>query len=53
MALVCDYDFELVDHSPDSPDLAPSGYFLFPNMKKKYLAGKQYQTDDQWGHTCS
>ena len=26
-------------------DLAPSDYFLFPNMKK-HLAGKQYQTND-------
>ena len=35
MAAVCDCCFELVDHSPYSPDLAPSDYFLFPNMKKK------------------
>ena len=33
--------FELVDHLPYSPDLAPSDYFLFPNMKKQ-LAGKQF-----------
>ena len=38
--------FELVDHLPYSPDLAPSDYFLFPNMKKQ-LAGKQYRTDDE------
>ena len=34
--------FELVDHLPYSPDLAPSDYFLFPN-----LAWKQYWTDDE------
>ena len=35
MAAVHDCGFELVDHPPYSPDLAPSDYFLFPNMKKK------------------
>ena len=29
-----------------SPDLAPSDYFLFPNMIK-HLAGKQHRTDDE------
>ena len=38
--------FELVDHPPYSSDLAPSDYFLFPNMKKPHLAGK-YRTDDE------
>ena len=47
MAAVRDCGFELVDHPPYSPDLAPSDYFLFPNMQKKHLAGKQYQTDDE------
>ena len=45
MVAVCDSGFDMVDHPPYSPDLAPSDYFLFPNMKK-HLAGKQYQTDD-------
>ena len=39
-------DCGLVDHPPYSPDLAPSDYFLFPNMKNKHFAGKQYRTDD-------
>ena len=43
---VRDCGFELVDHPPYSPDLAPSHYFLFPNMKK-HLAGKQYTTNDE------
>ena len=30
---------------PHSPDLAPSDYFLFPNLKK-HLAGKRYENDD-------
>lgn len=46
MAAVRDCGFELVDHPPYSPDLAPSDFFLFPNMKK-HLAGKRYQTDDE------
>ena len=37
--------FELIDHPPYSPDLAPSDYFLFPNLKK-HLAGKRYESDD-------
>uniref|UniRef100_A0A3Q0RMV0 Tc1-like transposase DDE domain-containing protein n=1 Tax=Amphilophus citrinellus TaxID=61819 RepID=A0A3Q0RMV0_AMPCI len=46
MAAVRNCSFELVDHPPYSPNLAPSDYFLFPSMKK-HLAGKQYQTDDE------
>ena len=44
-ARVC--DSELVDHLPYFPDLAPSDYFLFPNMKKTHSDGKQYRTDDE------
>ena len=39
MAAVRDCCFDLVDHPPYSPDLAPSDYYLFPNMNKKHLAG--------------
>ena len=39
VAAVCDCGFKLVDHPLYSPDLAPSAYFLFPNMEKQ-LAGK-------------
>ena len=46
MAAVHDCGFELFDHPPYSPDLAPSDYVLFPNMIK-HLAGKQYRTDDE------
>ena len=34
MAAVCYCGFELVNHPPYSPDLAPSDYILFPNMQK-------------------
>ena len=39
MAAVRDCSFELVDHPPYSPDLAPSDYFLFPNMEKNTWLG--------------
>ena len=45
MAAVCDCSFELIDHPPYSPDLAPS-IFGFPTWNK-HLAGKQYQIDDE------
>ena len=47
MAAMPDCGFELVDQPPYSPDLAPSDYFLPPTWKKKHLAGKQYQTNDE------
>ena len=37
MAVVHVCGFEMVDHPPYSPDLAPSDYFLFPNMKIKVI----------------
>lgn len=46
MAAMRNCGFELVDDPPDSPDLAPSDYHLFPNMKK-YFAGNQYHSDDE------
>ena len=50
MAAVCDFGFELVDHPPYSPDLAPSDYFLFLNTKKN-LAETQYTDTDTHTHT--
>uniref|UniRef100_A0A3Q0QTS4 Histone-lysine N-methyltransferase SETMAR n=1 Tax=Amphilophus citrinellus TaxID=61819 RepID=A0A3Q0QTS4_AMPCI len=46
MAAVCNCGFELVDHPPYFPDLAPSHYFVFPNMKN-HLAAKQYRTNNE------
>ena len=45
MSAMHDCGFELIDHPPYSPDLAPSDYFLFPNLKK-HLAGKRYESND-------
>ena len=36
--------FELLPHPPYSPDLAPSDFFLFPNLKK-YIGEKKYKSN--------
>lgn len=36
--------FELLPHPPYSPDLAPSDFFLFPNLKSE-LRGKRFHSD--------
>ena len=41
VAKLMELGFQLVSHPPYSPDLAPSDYYLFPNMKK-WLAGKRF-----------
>ena len=33
MAKIHELRFELLDHQPYSPDLAPSDFFLFPGLK--------------------
>ena len=43
-----DLGFELAGQPPYSPNLAPSDYALFFNMKKQHcMAGKQYRTYDE------
>ena len=37
--------FELLPHPPYSPDMAPSDYYLFPQLKEE-LRGKRFETDD-------
>ena len=38
--------YELLRHPPYSPDLAPSEYFLYPNLKK-LLGGKRFYSNDE------
>lgn len=38
--------YELLPHPPYSPDLAPSDFFLFADLKRM-LAGKKFKTDDE------
>jgi [histone H3]-lysine36 N-dimethyltransferase SETMAR len=45
MATIHDCGFQLLQHPPYSPDLAPSDYHLFPELKRK-LSGVHFGTDD-------
>ena len=36
----------MVPHPPYSPDLAPSDYYLFPNLKR-WLCGKRFESNDE------
>ncbi|CAG4985279.1 unnamed protein product [Colias eurytheme] len=45
MAKTEELKFELLPHAPYSPDLAPSDYFLFPNLKK-WLGGKRFASNE-------
>lgn len=40
-AAIRDCGFEQLNHPPYSPDLAPSDYYLFPNLKK-HLKGRKF-----------
>ena len=42
---VCDCGFLQLDHPAYSPDLAPSDYFLFRNLKS-HLCGVHYPDDE-------
>ena len=46
IAAINESGFELVDHPPYSPDLAPSHFFLFPKMKE-HLRGQKFSGDDE------
>ena len=46
MAKFKELNYELLDHPAYSPDLAPSDYYLFPNLKK-FLAGKRFTSNDE------
>lgn len=46
VAKINDLKFELMPHPPYSPDLAPSDYFLFPNLKK-WLGGKRFGSNEE------
>ena len=46
MAAISTAGFELLDHPPYSPDLAPSDYRLFPKLKE-HLRGKKFSSDNE------
>ena len=46
MAKINKLKFKLLPHAPYSLDLAPSGYFLFPNLKK-WLSGQRFANNKE------
>ena len=38
--------YELIPHPAYSPDLAPSDYFLFPDLKK-YIRGRHFRSNEE------
>ena len=40
-----EFKWDILDHPPYSPDLAPSDFHLFLHLKK-HLAGKKFDDDD-------
>ncbi|UYV67486.1 hypothetical protein LAZ67_5000874 [Cordylochernes scorpioides] len=45
-ALIEEFEWELVSHPPYSPDVAPTDFHFFPDLKKN-LVGTQFQDDDE------
>ena len=45
MAAINECGFELLEHLPYSPDLAPLDYYLFSKLKRE-LSGRHFDTDD-------
>ena len=45
-AKLVELGYELLPHSPYSPDLAPCDFFLFPNLKKS-LAGQKFESNEE------
>jgi len=41
-----DLHYELLEHPPCSPDLAPSDFFLFPKLKL-FLAGQRFSLNQE------
>lgn len=46
------FRWELFNHPPYSPDLTPSGYFLFLHFKK-WLGGQRFENDKELKKTDS
>jgi len=45
-ALLKKFKWDILDHPPYSPDIAPSDFHLFLRLKK-HLAGKKFDDDDE------
>ena len=49
LAAINDCGFELIQHPPFSPDLAPLDCHLFPKLKKA-ISGNHFQSEDDATH---
>ena len=45
MTALQELGYELLDHPPYSPELAPSDFYLFPKLNES-LRGKKFEGDD-------
>lgn len=46
MAAIQGSSFEILDHAPYSPDLAPSDFYLFPRLKE-HLRVTKFEDDEE------
>ena len=46
MAKFKELNYEMLEHPAYSPDLAPTDYYLYPNLKI-FLAGKRFTSNDE------
>jgi len=46
MGKLRDLHYELLEHPPYSPDLAPSDFYLFPKCKL-FLAGQRFSSNQE------
>jgi histone-lysine N-methyltransferase SETMAR len=46
MGKLRDLHYELLEHPPSSPDLAPSDIYLFPK-RKLFLAGQRFSSNQE------
>ena len=47
MSKINELKFRLLPHAPYLPDLAPLDYFIFPNLKKKWLGGQRFANSEE------
>jgi len=46
MGKLSDLHYKLLEHPPYSPDLAPSDFYLFPELKL-FLAGQRFSSNQE------
>ena len=51
-AAIRECDFQLLNHAPYSPDLAPSDYHMFRSLKDS-LRGQKFDSDEEVIHAIN